>query len=103
MLSYSQAGPGRELMQPRKHLFAEPCTEPLRDDKCPCCQLAIGNRLCVARELDPQMRLAAAYVFLLELLISCNHYFASDHTADPVEDLTGLRSFMRALCALNEK
>ena len=26
MLSYSQAEPGRELTQPRKHLLAEPCT-----------------------------------------------------------------------------
>ena len=25
MLSYSQAEPGRELTQPRKHLLAEPC------------------------------------------------------------------------------
>ena len=25
LLSYSQAEPGRELTQPRKHLFAEPC------------------------------------------------------------------------------
>ena len=25
LLSYSQAEPGRELMQPRKHLLAEPC------------------------------------------------------------------------------
>ena len=26
LLSYSQAEPGRELTQPRKHLLAEPCT-----------------------------------------------------------------------------
>ena len=26
LISYSQAEPGRELTQPRKHLFAEPCT-----------------------------------------------------------------------------
>ena len=26
LLSYSQAEPRRELTQPRKHLFAEPCT-----------------------------------------------------------------------------
>ena len=26
MLSYSQAEPGRELTQPRKHLLAEPCS-----------------------------------------------------------------------------
>ena len=27
LLSYSQAEPGRELTQPRKHLLAEPCSE----------------------------------------------------------------------------
>ena len=46
LISYSQAEPGRELTQPRKHIFAEQTNRSIA-----ICIIAVGRKACIVNRL----------------------------------------------------